>query len=420
MGQEQTSAGAVLPDSNTAKLSAMETVDNRAAAVVSWMLHDGRSKMTRAREWGSEMCERIVAAGIPIVHTFLYVGTLHPQVAASGYTWRRGEARATRVPIEHGIEALPGFAQSPLMAALQTRQLVRRRLENLASFDFSDLAEFRGKRGSDYVALPMVCSNGEVNVISFMTDQPGGFSENDIAALEEVSRALGVVVELQSTRRIAKTLLDTYVGARTGFRVLSGSIRRGTGETIRAVIWINDLRGFTAASESLERDELLALLNDYFEILVQAVLAEHGEVLKFIGDGMLAVFELQPDETPTARCAAALRAARNAIAGVVLRNRKRRVERRPEIDFGIALHLGEVYYGNIGAPERLDFTVIGPAVNQTSRLEKLGSELDRIVVASGNFAVAASEPLEFLGVYSLRGIADPQKVFALPISLKID
>ena len=115
-----------------------------------------------------------------------------------------------------------------------------------------------------------------------------------------------------------------------------------------------------------------------------------------------------------------MRAARNAIAGVVLRNRKRRVERRPEIDFGIALHLGEVYYGNIGAPERLDFTVIGPAVNQTSRLEKLGSELDRIVVTSGNFAAAASEPLEFLGAYGLRGIADPQKVFALPISLKID
>jgi adenylate cyclase len=124
-----------------------------------------------------------------------------------------------------------------------------------------------------------------------MTDQPGGFSENDLAALEEVSRALGVMVELQSTRRIAKTLLDTYVGARTGFRVLSGAIRRGTGETIRAVIWINDLRGFTAASENLERDELIALLNDYFEILAQAVLAEHGEVLKFIGDGMLAVFE---------------------------------------------------------------------------------------------------------------------------------
>lgn len=290
----------------------------------------GGSKLGRAREWGSEMCERIVAAGIPIVRGFCYVGTLHPQVAASGYTWKCGEAKATRVPVEHGIEALVGFARSPLAVALQTRHLVRRRLEDAASFDLSELAEFRDERGTDYIALAMVCSNGEVNVISFMTDQSGGFSENDIAALEEVSRALGVMVELQSTRRIAKTLLDIYVGARTGFRVLSGSIRRSTGETIRAVIWINDLRGFTAASENLECDELLALLNDYFEILVQAVLAEHGEVLKFIGDGMLAVFELQRDETPIACCAAALRAARNAITAVGLRNHKRRGEGRPE------------------------------------------------------------------------------------------
>ena len=398
----------------------MASVDHRAAEVVSWMLQDGRSKLGRAREWGSEMCERIVGAGIPIVRGFCYVGTLHPQVAASGYTWKRGEGKATRVPVEHGIEALVGFAGSPLAVALQTRQLVRRRLEDTAEVDSSELADFRGQGGTEYVALPMVCSTGEVNVISFMTDQSGGFSENDIAALEEVSRALGIMVELISTRRIAKTLLDTYVGARTGARVLNGAIRRGHGETIRAVIWINDLRRFTATSENLERDELIALLNDYFEIVVKAELAEHGEVLKFIGDGMLAVFELQPEQAPSDCCAAALRAARNALVAVASRNRVRVEEGRPEIHFGVALHLGEVYYGNIGAPERLDFTVIGPAVNQASRIEKLGSKLDRIVVTSSKFAAAAPEPLERLGAYRLGGIAELQEIFALPISLRVD
>ena len=227
-------------------------------------------------------------------------------------------------------------------------------------------------------------------------------------------------MELMSTQRIAKTLLNTYVGARTGARVLSGGIRRGHGETIRAVIWINDLRRFTATSETLERDELIELLNDYFEIVVHAVLAENGEVLKFIGDGMLAVFELHAEETPAAYCAAALRAARNAIATVADRNRVRGDEGRPAIHFGIALHLGEVYYGNIGAPERLDFTVIGPAVNEASRIEKLGSKLDRIVVTSSKFAAATPEPLEHVGAYRLGGIAELQEIFALPISSKVD
>ena len=397
----------------------MEIIDRRAAAVVSWMLREGRFN-THAREFGEEMCRRIVAAGIPIVRGFCYVGTLHPQVAASAYIWKLGESGATRIAGEHGIETRADFAQSPLMAARLTRQPVRRRLEDPASFDFPVLAELRDEGGADYIALPMVCSSGEVNAISFMTDRPGGFSDADVAALEEVARALGILIELQSTRRIAKTLLDTYVGARTGARVLSGAIRRGAGETIRAVIWMNDLRQFTAAAETLERDELIVLLNDYFEIVARSVLAEGGEVLKFIGDGMLAVFELQPGEAPAMRCAAALRAARNAVANVACCNRARMDSGRPEIRFGVALHLGEVYYGNIGAPERLDFTVIGPAVNHTSRIEKRGAELGRIVVASADFAAAANEPLEPLGAYELRGIAGVHEIFAPLVSFKLD
>jgi adenylate cyclase len=152
---------------NRTKLSAMQTAKNSAAAVVSWMLREGRFN-THMREFGRELCERIVAAGIPIVRGFCYVGTLHPQIAASAYIWKRGESQSTRIPGEYDIETRQDFAQSPLMAARRTRQVVRRRLDDPVSFDLSAVAEFRGEGGTDYVALPMVCSNGEVNVISFL------------------------------------------------------------------------------------------------------------------------------------------------------------------------------------------------------------------------------------------------------------
>jgi len=224
-----------------------------------------------------------------------------------------------------------------------------------------------------------------------------------------------VVVELQAAHRIARSLLNTYVGRRTGERVLAGSIQRGSSETIRAVVWYCDLRGFTTLADSMVRDRLLALLNDYFEIMANAVASEGGEVLKFIGDGMLAIFECGADADTAEVCAAVLRAARRAHVDVEERNRTRVAADEPPIDFGLALHLGEVSYGNIGAPDRLDFTVIGPAVNHATRLEKLASELGRDLVASATFQAAAKDPLESLGFHHLRGVSEPQEIFAPPI-----
>jgi adenylate cyclase len=202
------------------------------------------------------------------------------------------------------------------------------------------------------------------------------------------------------------------VGHRTGERVLSGAIQRGAAQTIQAVIWFCDLRGFTALADSLPRDRLIAMLNDYFEEVVAAVVGEGGEALKFMGDGMLAIFELNADEAPSDRCAAALRAARIAFEKIVARNLERTAAGEPEIRFGLALHLGAVTYGNIGAPNRLDFTVIGPAVNHAARLEKLASELGRHVVTSASFAAAAHGSFESLGRHYLRGVTEPQEVFA--------
>jgi adenylate cyclase len=390
----------------------MNIAHEGAAEVMEWMLREGH-RNSRAREFGAEMCRRIVTAGIPIWRGFCFVATLHPEILAAAYIWNREEGDAMRVVAGHDLANSPEFMESAIAVVRRTHETFRRRLcDPACTLDFAVLQELKGEGGTDYVAIPMVRSDGETNAITFATDHPGGFTETEIAGLEYVAQGLGLVVDLQSSRRIARSLLDTYIGRRTGERVLSGSIRRGSGETIRAVIWANDLRGFTALADSLPSDQLNDLLNQYFEIMAGAVMAEGGEVLKFIGDGMLAIFEVGGDSGITHACQAALRAARHAAAAMEKCNEERIAARKPAIRFGIALHLGEVYYGNIGAPGRLDFTVIGPAVNQTSRLEKLSGELGRNIVTSASFAAAAPQPLESLGIHELRGVSDPQEVFS--------
>ncbi len=383
-----------------------------AARVVEWMLRDGRH-LTHMREFGDEMCRRIVDAGIALSRAFCSVGTLHPQVAASAYVWRRSAQGAMRLVADHDFSKSAAFTASPIAAVQSSARTIRRRIcDPDCPVDFPVISEMRTEGTTDYIAMPMVCSSGLVNSITWQTDQAGGFTEAEVAGLSTIADALALIVELQSTRRIARNLLDAYVGHRAGERVLSGAITRGSREEIRAVIWFADLRGFTALADNLDRAALMALLDDYFQIMVEAVAAEGGETLKLVGDAILAIFELRGSEDPSERCAAALRASRLAITQIASRNEARIAAGQPEIRCGLALHLGDVSYGNIGAPNRLDFTVIGPAVNHASRLEKLASELGRDVVTSASFARAAREPLDSLGVRQLRGIAEPQEIFA--------
>jgi adenylate cyclase len=376
------------------------------------MMRDGRH-LTHMREFGDEMCLRIVAGGIPLWRAFCSVATLHPQIAATAYLWRRSTPGAVRFTADHSFGNAPEYTTSPIAEVQRTGVMIRRRLQDPGCpLDYPALSEFKSEGGTDYAAMPMLCSSGEINSITWLTDRTGGFSDDEIAGLAAVAEALAIIVELQATRRIARHLMDTYVGHRTGERVLAGKITRGSGEQIRAVVWLCDLRGFTAMTDTLPRDKVIALLNDYFETMVDAVTAEGGEALKFMGDGMLAIFELTASEDPRDRCAAALRAAAAASEKIAARNLERRAADEPEIHFGLALHLGEVSYGNIGAPARLDFTVIGPAVNHAARLEKVGVELGRSVVTSASFAAAAKEALESIGRHMLRGVSEPQEVFS--------
>ena len=381
-------------------------------AVIRWMLHEGRLN-PRMREFGAELCQRILAADFPITRSFCGVNTLHPLIRGTAYVWRSDKPGAERLTASYADFERIEFQQNPLSHVEATGAMLRRRLEDPdCPMDFTVLTEFRDAGATDYLVFPMRNSVGSANSITFLTDRKGGFDDGDIAGLTEIVEVLAVIVELQSARRTARTVLDTYVGRRTGGRVLSGAIVRGAVENIDAVILYADLRGFTEVSEALERDQVLALLNDWFEILTAAVTAQGGEVLKFIGDGLLAIFPAEAT-TMQSRAEAALTAARIAVEAIDRRNLEREKAGSPPMRFSIALHLGEVAYGNIGAPDRLDFTVIGAAVNYTNRLEKLGAELDRRLVTSSAFAATIGQGLVSLGRHELRGVSEPQEVFGL-------
>ena len=247
---------------------------------------------------------------------------------------------------------------------------------------------------------------------TWATDRPDGFSEIEITGIHRLRDVLSLVLEVQESRRITATLLNTFLGRATGERVLAGQIKRGDHENIRAVLLLADLRGFTRLSDTMAREALIGLFDSYFECVVGSVHGQGGEVLKFIGDGLLAIFPIAGDARVAAR--AALTAARDAETAIDGLNRSRTAAGEVPLRFGLALHVGDVFYGNIGAPDRLDFTVIGPAVNLVARIEALNKPLDRTMLASAEFAAIAAEPLVPLGSQVLRGVREPQDVYAVP------
>ncbi len=207
--------------------------------------------------------------------------------------------------------------------------------------------------------------------------------------------------------------MNTYVGKRTGEKVLSGMIQRGDADIIKAALWFSDLRDFTHITETLPAKQVLEMLNEYFEFDAAAVTAHGGEILRFIGDAMLIVFPIDDDMCQKTACNAAIDSAIDAQSTLASLNHRRRRHGQPEIKFGVGLNVGKVVYGNVGAPDRLDFTVMGPTVNRTARLESLTKELDRNILFSKEFSESIDAPSEYLGMHSMKGIADQQAVYAV-------
>ena len=381
------------------------------APVIEWLLGEGRLNPDPLKLIDA-LAARLIEAGAPVWRLRFAFFTIHPQVAVWAWTWTRG--LDTRIEsIGHGVQQTAAYIGSPAQRMFETGAPVRYRLNRLAAGDHRLLHELAAQGGIDYLMLPLRFSDGSINVFALATDDVRGFAEHDVAGFAALSNALAPVLEVAASRRVAETLLTTYVGPRTGGRVLRGQIRRGDGEAIHAALWYGDLRDFTPLTETLPAPELLAMLNEYFETMAAAITARGGEILRFIGDAMLVIFTAQTQAELDAACRAALGAALDAFAGMEAVNERRRREGKPEIRFGIGLNEGEVVYGNVGAPDRLDFTVIGPAVNRTARLEELTKTLGAPMLMSAAFAARLDRPVRSLGFHHLRGVAQPQEVFAL-------
>jgi adenylate cyclase len=385
------------------------------AAIAGWLLREGR-RIGNPEELLDELCRRLLDSGVPIDRVGLHARTLHPLVAGTRVLWRSGEQAIEETAYAHGPELDAAFQKSPLYAVYSTGRPVRRRLEGPdAVLDFPVLAELRDEGITDYLLVPMISIDNEIRALtSWASSRKGGFGEGDIATIAGMLPAFAALAEIQERRRLTSTLLDTYLGSDAGRRVLSGLIKRGDGVAIAAALWFCDLRNFTGLSDELPGESVIRLLNDYFGCMSEPVQARGGEVLKFIGDAMLAIFPIKDDLDRDRACHTALEAAVEALKGFDALNRERTAAGDPPLGVGLALHTGSVMYGNIGAPNRLDFTVIGPAVNLVTRIESLCKPLGRRLLASARFASPCGSQLVSIGRHPLKGIPEPQEIFTLP------
>ena len=379
-------------------------------AIERWLLGEARRIGDQSR-FVSALCARLTEVGVPLARATTGIPTLHPQLDSTSVLWQPGDQTVVR-RFRLTPEGMVVLDNSPLKVVYEGGGAVRCRIAPQAEAgEYGVIPDLRAEGVTDYLVLPMVFSDGEQKAMTFATKAAAGFADHHVALLESLMPLAAAILEVHTLRETARTLLDTYVGPVAAKRVLDGQIKRGDGETIRAVIWFADLRGFTALSDRLPRDTMIALLNDYFGALCTAVAEGGGEVLKFIGDALLAIFPW-PEEADGAEVAArALAAVARARAAIEEVNAARIMAGDAAIRFAVALHVGEVLYGNIGGETRLDFTVIGPAVNLASRIEALAAARGEPVLLSADFAALVPAPCMDLGRFRLKGLADEQAVF---------
>jgi adenylate cyclase len=380
----------------------------------------------------SGFCERCVAAGLPLGRVIVLIDTLHPVHEGRLFRWGYG---TTETPLlEYGrtsadglaasgsnpkdVEAAERWRHSPFHQMLQTGDsLLRRRLDATTVNEFTFLSELLAVGMTDYVAMISRFAAdgviGEMDAVysSWATSAPGGFSDDQIAALKRCVPYLALAIKSVALARMTGVLMQTYLGRDAGQRVLSGRILRGIAERIDAVIWFSDLRGFTRITDAAP-EQVIPLLNDYFDAIVSPIQDHGGDVVKLIGDGILAIFTAQDREHA---CDAAVAAAIAARRSVIELKKRRIADGKPVTDMYLGLHVGEVYYGNVGSRERLDFTVIGPAVNETSRIAAMCRSVDQPVLMSSAFAEVGDikRRLVSVGRYALRGVAHSQELFTL-------
>jgi adenylate cyclase len=379
--------------------------------LAEWLVDGARTAATPVHMM-AQACERMAEAGLPLWRVGVFVRTLHPEIFGRSFIWRPGAEVETGTV---GFDFLdsPQFRQSPLSVVVTDGVEVRADPFSPLSEGFPILMDLRAEGVTDYLALPLTFMDRTAHASSWTTKRPGGFTDDEVDAIRSLMPALSRYIEIVSLRRTAAMLLDTYVGNRAGERILGGQIRRGHTDTMNAAIWLSDLRGFTPLSDRLPAETVVEILNHYFDCQVAAIRSHGGEVLKFMGDGLLAVFPIaEQDDDKATVCGRALDAARQSRASVDALE-YRVGDSTERFRFGVALHVGQLLYGNIGGANRLDFTCIGPAVNLAARLEKIAGRLKRTVVASEAFAGLSAGAWADLGAFPIAGFASEQRVFGL-------
>ena len=364
-------------------------------------------------------CQRALAAELPLSRALIGIDTLHPVLEGRIFEWQRDTASS--IESEYGRldpeRSDDKWLQSPFHRLYESGEtMLRRRLGNEPP-EFPMFEELRQRGVTDYVAMVnRFGADGAIGMMdctfsSWSTDRAGGFSDADLEALAFLVPCLALAIKSASIARIAETLVETYLGRDAGHRVLRGHIERGVAERIAAVLWFSDLQGFTQITDTAPPQQIIPLLNDYADAIASALQSQGGEVLKFMGDGILAMFA-----AGEGACRQALDAAEDAARRVAALNERRAQQGLPATRFYLGLHVGEVFYGNIGSVDRLDFTVVGPAVNEASRIAAMCRSLDQQVLLSSAFAEAAGDSrkrLVSVGRYALRGVQRPQELYTL-------
>ncbi|HEX9568601.1 MAG TPA: adenylate/guanylate cyclase domain-containing protein [Rhodospirillales bacterium] len=367
--------------------------------------------------WFTELAAGMVAAGLPLARFKMMYDMLHPQYAAMSTLWRRGDPQVEVTHPEHAVLESDTYRQSPVY--LLDEDLVpeyRRRLEAPdRELEFPILRDLKTDGLTDYFALPLRLANGRTGVAAYATDRAGGFTEGEIERLRQVTRASARGFEIVVRHETSRSLARAYLGSRTGERVLSGAVRRGDGETIDAVVWFSDLRRSTALSVTMPPADFLALLNAYFDCLAGAVQEQGGEVLRFIGDAVLAIFPVDAGEEPACAdaCRRAVRATRQAAENIATLNVERARIGKHSIGYCIGLHLGPVHYGNIGTAGRVEFTVVGAAANAAAKIANQCKLAGEKVLISEEIVRRLDEPWRDLGEFDLPGVGRKMRLFSL-------
>ena len=387
--------------------------------IAAWLIEEAWKARSPEVLMG-EFCGFLRAAGYPISRSTVIIPTLHPQIFATVLVWREDAAEVRVVFEPHDILQTPRFADSPFAPIIRGAGGVRRHLEDDGvKLDFPVVRDLRNEGATDYIAMPFRFSDGQINVISMTSFAKGGFSTSHLGNIYEVMPALGRLFEVHAQRRISVSLLETYLGRSTGKRVLEGQIKHGDGQVIHAVIWFCDLRDSTNLAASMDVPAYLAHLNRFLGAMAGAIIDHGGEILAYIGDAVLAIFPIADAGSPAAAgfapadaSARAIAAARDAAQRIAATNSERTDV--PALKYGIGIHVGDVTYGNIGIPQRLQFTVIGSAANEASRIEGMTKELGDPVLVSAKFAEVYPGELVGKGLHVLRGVAGEHELFGLP------